>query len=85
MFRGVLAEEMGLEQGVNIRLQFTEHFMTGFSNIQLRYPPVFVFRNAMGFKESFKSRRNYQNIKNGVRFCRNCPSLSINLTPSLTT
>ena len=65
MFRGVLAEEVGLELGVNIRLQFTEQFMTGFSNIQLRYPPVFVFRNAIGFKESFffKSRRNYQNIK----------------------
>lgn len=53
MFRGVLAEEMVLELGVTITLQFTEHFMTGFSNRKLRYPTIFVFRNAIGFKEYF--------------------------------
>ena len=53
MFRGVLAKEMVLELGVTVTLQFTEHFMTGVSNRKLRYTTIFVFRNAIGFKEYF--------------------------------
>lgn len=55
MFRGALAKEKVLELGVTVTLQFTEHFMTGFSNRKLRYPTIFVFRNAIGFKYFFQS------------------------------
>lgn len=38
MFRGVLTEKMGLEWGVKVRFQLTEHFMASFSVLEIPLP-----------------------------------------------